>query len=287
VSNAAVGTLEVLALDGTLLDEIPMPGQQDYPNPLGFAVSGTSAYVALNAAQKIAKVDLSALDTCTQPDPSPPACDQGACDAGRRCISGTCRPICGEVSGEIDLRTIEGAVDGLALPLPSSVAVAESKVFVTLSNLEWAHYTCDGYTGDWWVSPAGPGRLAVIDPTQADTVSIVSLGEGCKSPSAVVARGASVWVSCGAYCYPDVAPGALVEVDLSTGTPVVGPPMALGEVIGGQIAFCGTDGYVTDQRKTGAVVRFDPYTGIVQPPVALCGADANQNILAADIVCNE
>jgi hypothetical protein len=160
-------------------------------------------------------------------------------------------------------------------------------VFVTLSNLEWSHVTCDGFSYDWWSRPAGPGRLAMIDPEAADTVSIVNLGAGCMSPSAVVSRGSSLWVSCGAYCWADVAPGALMEVDLSTGTPVVGAPIALGNVVAGQIAFCGTDGYVTDQRKTGAVVRFDPFTGIVQPPVAICGADAHDNALAADIVCTE
>jgi len=287
VSNAAVGTLEVLSLDGTVLDEIPMPGQQDYPNPIGFAVSGTDAYVALNAQQTIAKIDLSQLATCTAPDPSPPACDQGACAAGRRCISGTCRLECGTLSGTIDLFTVEGAVDGVGLPLPSAVAVAGSKVFVTLSNLEWSHVVCDGFEYDWWSRPAGPGRLAMIDPDAADTVSIVNLGDGCKSPSDVVARGTSLFVSCGAYCFPDVAPGALVEVDLSTGTPVVGAPIALGDVVAGQIAFCGTDGYVTDQRKTGAVVRFDPYTGIAGAPVVLCGADANDNALVSDVVCNE
>jgi hypothetical protein len=288
VTNSAVGTLEILGLDGKVLDEIPMPDQQNYPNPHGVAVVGSNAYVALNSTQQIAKIDLSQLAACSAPDPDASACGVGgACAAGRRCVAGTCKLECGHVAGVIDLTNVAGAVDGNALPLPSAVTTDGTRVFVTLSNLEWSHVDCDGFSYEWWALPAGPGRLAVIDTADADAVSIVTLGAGCKSPSDVTLWGTKLWVSCGAYCFPEVAPGALVQVDLAGGDPAVGVPLPLGATIAGRIAFCAGQGYVTDQRKTGAVVRFDPSTGIVEPPVELCGADVNGNALAADIVCTE
>lgn len=287
VTNASVGTLEIVGLDGRVLDEIPMPDQQSYPNPIGVAVAGTSAYVALNGTQKVARVDLSGLAACQAPDPAPPACVSGACAAGRRCIDGTCRLTCGEVVNVVDLGAVAGATDGAGLPLPSAVVALGGKVFVALSNLEWWHTTCDGFTYDWWAHPAGPGRLAEIDPDLADTVSIVNLGEGCKSPSDVAVRGTKLWVSCGAYCFPEVAPGAVIPVDLSGGVPVVGAPVALGRTIGGPLAFCGSDGYVSDQLKTGAVVRFDPDAAATSAPVVVCGADANADALVSDILCSQ
>lgn len=287
VTNAAVGTLELIALDGTLLDEIPMPDQQNYPDPIGVAVSGASAYVALNAVQQVVRIDLSALAACRAPDPGATACVAGACAAGRRCIGGTCRLACGGVANVIDLAAVPGATDGAGLPLPGAVVAAGGKIWVVLSNLEWSHQTCDGFTYDWYSHPAGPGRLAAIDPDAADSVSIVNLGEGCKSPSDIAVRGSKLWVSCGAYCWSGEAPGAVVPVDLSGGAPVVGTPIALGLTVGGPLTFCGSDGYVTDQRKTGAVIRFDPDAAVTSAPVAICGADSNGNVLASDILCSE
>jgi hypothetical protein len=185
----------------------------------------------------------------------------------------------------IDLAGVPGAVDGTALPLPSAVAAAGGKVYVTLSNLEWGHVSCDGFEYDWYAHPAGPGRLAQIDPAVADTVAVVNLGDGCKSPSDVQLRGSELWVSCGAYCFSDVAPGAVVAVDVSTGAPVVKTPIPLGETIGGALAFCGSAGYVTDQRKTGAVVRFDPAAATTGAPVVVCGKDSHDNALASDLLC--
>jgi hypothetical protein len=287
VTNSAVGTLEILRLDGTVLDEIPMPDQQLFPNPHGVAVVGTSAYVALNSSQKIAKVDLSPLAACVAPDPGAEACGAGgACAAGRRCIQGTCKLECGSVSGTIDLASIPGLVDGAAQPQPSAVATDGTRVFVTISNLEFGHVECDGFSYDFFAVPAGPGRIAVLDTANADAVSVVNLGSGCKSPSALELRGTELWVSCGAYCFQDLAPGALVAVDVA-GAPSVRTPISTGDVVSGRLAFCGGRGYVTDQRKTGGVVRFDPVTGAVAAPVTICGADANGNALAADVVCTE
>jgi hypothetical protein len=285
VTNAAVGTLDLVLLDGSVLDEIPMPEQQSFPNPLGVAVSGSSAYVALNGLQQVVRVDLSNLGACRAPDPGATACVRGACTPGRRCIGGACRLPCGDVASVVDLGAVAGATDGAALPFPGGVAAVGGKIFVTLANLEFSHVACDGFEWDGYARPAGPGRLAEIDPDAADTVAIVGLGEGCKSPSALAVHGSELWVSCGAYCFPDVAPGAVVRVDLSGGAPAVGTPIPLGATIAGPLALCGADGYVTDQRKTGAVVRFDPSAAVTSSPVAVCGGDPNGNAWASDILC--
>jgi DNA-binding beta-propeller fold protein YncE len=288
VTNSGVGTLTLLDLAGGVLDEIPMPDQQSYPNPHGFAFVGSNAYVALNDAfvgQKIVKVDLSSLSACSAPDLDAGPCDGGVCPSGRRCVGGVCRLECGRVAGVIDLTPVPGARDGEGLPFPSGVVAVGSKVFVTLSNLENAQVTCDGYTYTWFVRPAGSGKLAVVDTGAEDAVSVIDLGEDCRSPSGVAAEGTTLWVACGAYCYPDDAPGAVLPVDVSAAVPAVGQPIALAPLVPGEVAFCGGAGYVTDQRATGAVVRFDPASRSVGAPVAVCGASAYGNALASDVLC--
>jgi hypothetical protein len=286
VTNAWVGTLEILALDGTVLDELPMPDQQSFPNPQGVAVAGTQAYVTLNGVNKIAHVDLSGLAAC-QADTGATACGAGGtcAAADRHCVGNLCKLRCATVSSVIDLAAVPGAADPGALPLPSAVAVSGGKVYVTLSNLSMGHVSCDGFSWDGFAVPSGPGLLARIDPDAADSITIASLGSGCRSPSDVVARGTQLWVSCGSYCFGDVAPGAVTPVDVSGATPVVGTPRSIGAAIGGQLALCGTDGYVADQRKTGAVVRFAPDSTAAPSAVTICGADAHDNALVSDLVC--
>jgi hypothetical protein len=114
VSNAAVGTLEVLALDGTVLDEIPLPDQQNYPNPLGFAAYGTDVYVALNAAQKIAKIDLSQLSAWHRADPGRRHATRAPAlrsPLHLRRLPARVR----NVSGTIDLASVAGVTDGAGL----------------------------------------------------------------------------------------------------------------------------------------------------------------------------
>jgi len=295
VANAAVGTVEVIALDGTVLDEIPMPDQQDAPNPMGLAAAGDRAWVGLNATpfsqggaaiQQVARIDLT-IDACRAPQAPSPCATSTDCAAGHRCIGGSCRASCGEIGNVIDLTQVAGSADAGAMPAPTALAAVNGKVYVALSNQAWGHVTCDGFEYDAYAVPAGPGRLATIDPANLDTVSTVTLGEGCRSPSDLAARGAVVWVSCGSYCFGDVAPGAVLPVDVSGATPAVGAAIPLGGTIGGALTLCGSGGYVADQRKTGAVVRFDPAGATTAAPAVVCGADANGNALAADILCSE
>ncbi|HEX9051412.1 MAG TPA: MXAN_6577-like cysteine-rich protein [Anaeromyxobacter sp.] len=269
VANAAIGSLVLLRPSGDVLDEIAMPGQQAGPNPRGVAVAGSAAYVALygngpGSGQAIAKVDLSSLA----------ACASGAAAS------------CGAVTATLDLASVAGAADVGALPFPSAAVSAGGRVYVALANLGEDTISCGtgcSYTG--WVKPAGNGRLAVVDPAAGDAVSIVPL-PGCGNPGALAVAGSTVWVSCGALSYPDLAPSAVVPVDVSTTPPSVGPPLPLPAIVAGKLAFCGGLGYVTDQAS-GAVLRFDPATRTAGDPTVVCPTSAYGWAWAADVACSQ
>jgi len=261
-SNAAIGSIVVLAPSGDVLDELAMPRQQSGPNPHGFAAAGSTVYVALygsgpGSGQSIAKVDLSAL----------PACAAGAAS-------------CGTVGGEIDLLDVPGSADAPGLPFPSEAAAAGGRIYVTLANL------AEDVTpwGNFYVKPSGNGKLAVVDPGAGDAVSIVDL-PGCGNPGALALLGSTLWVSCGSFSYPDLAPSALVPVNLRASPPAVGAPLAIPAIVPGKVAFCGGMGYVTDQAS-GAVVRFDPAAGTAEDPVVVCPQSTFGWAWAADVACS-
>jgi Stigma-specific protein, Stig1 len=239
LSNAAAGTLIVLDSSGNVLDEIPLPGQQSGPNPHGVAVLGNTAWVALygndpSSGQTIAKVDLSTIGG-------------------------------GASLGKIGLLQVPGAYDPPGLPLPDSVAVDGERVYVTLKN--WADDPNDTFT--FYAMPAGSGRLAIITPAAGDDVTIVDLGTSCGSPGDIVLHGTTLWITCGGFSYPELARRRLLPVDISTGIPLLGPPIDLGDFVPAKLAFCGGMGYVGDQM-TGAVIRFDPVARAAEAPVNVC-----------------
>jgi hypothetical protein len=278
VSNGEKGTVAVLSPAGAVLDEIPL-GPQEGANPHGIAISGTSAYVALYKAQKIAKLDVSGLAACAAPDPTPPACGEGGtCDAGRTCVSGTCRLVCATVAGEIDLAAIEGSASPDHFPTPSDVVAAAGRIFVGLSNL--ADDPSDAW--NFWVIPSPPANLAVIDPAD-DSVTLLDLGPECVKPGPLALRGSTLWVGCGSLSFPDVAPGVLVPVDLSGGVPSVGSAIQVGPVVPGALAFCAGLGYVADQAS-GAVLTFDPDAGTTIATTTVC-SDGQWGTAVADIAC--
>jgi hypothetical protein len=249
VANAAVNGVAVLDADGTVLDELALPGTA--PNPHGIAVAGATAYVGLygdgpngfgghaeTTGQAIAKVDLSSLPACV---------------AGTSASCGTVAP------DTIDLTQVPGAFDEGGYPFPSKLAVRGTKVYVTLANL--ANADC-GLGLNGYCKPAGNGRLAVIDTADGDAVSVVDLTGDCKNPGDLAISGDRAWVACGSYTFRDEAPGAVVEIDLSGGTPVVGAVVHAADIVPGGLAVCGRYGYVTDQ-SSGKVIRFDTTTGLV------------------------
>lgn len=268
VANSAIGSLVLLRPTGEVLDEIAMPDQQSGPNPRGLAVAGTTAYVALygngpGSGQAIAKVDLSSLA----------ACASGATAS------------CGAVTGTIDLGAIPGSAASGALPLPSAAVSAGGRVYVALANLGEDTISCGpgcSYTG--YVKPAGPGKLAVVDPAAADAVTVVDL-PGCGNPGALALAGSTLWVGCGATSYPALAPSAVMPVNVAVNPPVAGTPLLLPAIFAGKLAFCGGVGYVTDQLS-GAVVRFDPATRAVEDPIVVCPTATAGWAWAADVACS-
>jgi len=253
LTNSDAGTVIVLNSDGDILDEIPLPGQQTGPNPHGIRVLGTTAWVALYgndpwSGQAVAKLDLSTIG------------------AGRSL-------------GAIGLLQVPGAYDPPGLPLPDSVAVDADHVYVTLKNL--ADDPSDAYT--FYAMPAGSGRLAVITPAANDDVSIVDLGPSCGSPGDIVLHGTTLWITCGAFSYAELAPHRLLPVDVSTAIPVLGTPIELGNIVPAKLAFCSGMGYVGDMAS-GAVVRFDPVARTADAPVDVCPPGLFYTSVA-DIAC--
>ncbi|HEY6099297.1 MAG TPA: hypothetical protein VIW03_07695 [Anaeromyxobacter sp.] len=269
VANAAIGSLVVVAPAGAVLDEIAMPRQQSGPNPRAIAVLGSAAYLALygngpSSGQSIARVELSAL---------------GACVAGTAAS-------CGALGPEIDLLPVPGAADAPGLPFPSGALAVDGKVYVTLANLMEDTLSCGtGCSYTAYVKPAGHGKLAVVDPGANDAVQVVDLGAGCGNPGALALSGSTLWVSCGSFSYPALAPSALVPVNLLVNPPSVGAALPLPGMVPGKVAFCGGVGYVTDQGS-GAVVRFDPTARTAEAPVVVCPTAAAGWAWAADIACS-
>lgn len=256
ISNSGVGTEIVYDPGaGRVLDEIVLGATADV-NPRGIAFTGTRAFVPLygrnesTGGQAIAAVDLSGLATCGQPDPAPPACGAGgACPDGRACRAGVCTRTCGTLEKTLTLRDVAAAYDAPGLPFPSRALAVSGKVYVTLANLKKA---TSGPSAGFYVDPAGPGRLAVVDTAAGDALSIVSLGDGCKNPGALALEGRTLWISCAWAGGP-----ALLPVDLSGSAPVPGTPLAVPVGAPGNLAFCGGMGYLTD-LWSGNVARFDP-----------------------------
>jgi hypothetical protein len=268
VTNAASGTLLFLTLEGVVLDELAMPRQLSVPNPRGFDLLGDHVWVALGGdgfsggGQSVAKVSIAGLAGCVA-------------HPGNACAS---------VASEIDLAAIPAAFDAPGLPFPSEVIAAGGKVYVALANIK----EDATWWGTAWMKPAGNGRLAVIDPGAGDAVSIVDLGAGCGNPGALALDGTTLWVSCGSFGYSDLAPPRLLPVELTASSATVGTPIDLTGIVPGKVAFCQGKGYVTDQ-SSGAVVRFDPATKAVEPPVTVCPLTAGDYpwAWASDVACVE
>ncbi len=282
VSDSGAGTLVVVdPAVPAALDEVSLAVKSgDYPNPLGAAFAGSRGYVALYGtasaspgpsfaeAQQIAVVDLSSSAACQ----SPP-CAKVVKRIGLDFPSGTYTP---------------GTYDPPGFPFPSRAVAVESppgriRIFVTLANLM---QQCSSW-GCYYTAPAGNGRLAVVDTAGGDALTAVDLGPGCLNPGGIAAlvttAGTTVtttaWVACGGS-------GALLPVDVSGTTPVPGSPVALPQYFApGNLAFCGGQGFVTDQYS-GSIVGFDPSGIAPMVAAAVCPVDPVAGwAWAADVAC--
>jgi hypothetical protein len=196
-------------------------------------------------------------------------------------VGGACRLVCGTVARTIDLASIPGTSNPPGLPTPSDVVAAAGRVFVGLSNLA----DDPGDPFPFWVIPSGPGKLAVIDPA-SDAVSLLALGPDCTKPGPLALRGSTLWVGCGSLAFPDLAPGALVPIDLSGGAPSIGPAIDVAPLVPSALAFCGGMGYVADQAS-GAVLTFDPDAGTTVARADVCPAGPFGFTAVSDLACSQ
>lgn len=261
VSHNSLGTLLVLSPTGEVVEEHAFAEGTNL-NPQGFAFSpdGDLAYVALEAANAVAVLDVSTV---------------GRCDTPHACIREVAR---------VDVSSLASPT---AHAMPARVAVSGDRAYVVLWNLD-----------DNWAAPAGShGRLAVIDRTTStldatvggETPGLLDLGAGCLNPADADVNGTTLYVTCGAFDYStspvSIRGTGIVPVDLSGATPAVGAPLAApADAAPGTLAFCKGSGYVAD-RNSGRVFRLDPTAGAVDG-AELC-PPKNGYAYVADIVCGE
>jgi len=260
VAHTSNGSLLVLTPDGQVVVEHPFAGSNEpNPNVQGIAFSGDRAYVALNAIDKVAVLDISSLEKCGA---------VGACEVAR-----------------VDVSKLASSE---ASAMPSHIAVVGGRAYVTLWNLDTNFNPPAGSTG----------RLAVIDlaTNQLDAAvssgsqpGLVDLGPNCLDPADVAVSGTTLYVTCGAFDYSGfpvvkIFAQGIVPIDLSGATPNVGAVLpAPADAAPGQLAFCSGAGYIAD-RNSGQVFRVDPAEGAVEG-VDLCPLGTGGFAYVADIAC--
>lgn len=259
LSHTSLGTLLVLSPGGDVIEEHSFVGEgEPNPNPLGLAFEGERAYVALNARDEVAVLDVSQVGACATP---------GACIR------------------ELARVDVQPAASAGANARPARIAVVGDRAYVALWNLDEA-----------WNPPAGSsGRLAVIDRSTntldatVGTDGVLDLGTSCLNPADVAPSDGTLWVSCGAFDRSTepttILGGAVVPVDLSKGVPEAGPALPAPEgAAPGDFAFCSDRRYVAD-HNSGRVFELDPATGAVRPvELELCPRSGG-NAYVADIAC--
>lgn len=263
ISNAGAGTVVIVdPASGGVVGEVPV-GSSAGENIKGIAFAQVNAvdtaFVSLQGdavtgdpalGQKLAVLSAAGLANCG--------------------LAGSLLPCLGAPT-YLDL---SAGADAPGLPFPGRSIAFGGKVYVVLANLKLGSF---GYFTD----PAGPGKLAVVDPagSPGPTVSYLSLGAACGNPGGIALRGTSLWVACGS--------GGLVEVSLSGATPVVSALHATpGFMVPGNVAFCGDRGFVTDQYS-GDVYPFDPVNYAASPAAAtsVCPLGVYGYAWAADVAC--
>ena len=181
------------------------------------------------------------------------------------------------VTTRIDLSAL-GLVPGGALP--SRLAVSGDRVYVTLWNL------------DGFYTPAGNGRLAVID-TATDAlvpgVNPVDLGTSCLNPAGIAVEAGTAWVTCGFFPYTatsaaDITGAAFVPVNVSGATPLLGVAVPVSLAAPGAITFCNGVGFAAD-RFSGNVLRFDPVARSVTGRGLVCPPSGTGSSFVAAVAC--
>ncbi len=169
--------------------------------------------------------------------------------------------------------------------MPSRIVLGIDRAYVALWNL-------DSVTNPYVWTPAGNGRLAVVD-TLNDTLAqstAVDLGPSCLNPGGLSVQGTTLWVACGFQKFDASAPqpfqgASFVPVDVS-GAPVVGAAVAAGDHGPGSIAFCNGVGYAGD-RYSGSWLRLDPVGRTVLDATSVCPPSAYGYAMVADVTCGK
>jgi hypothetical protein len=279
VSNASLGNLDVVnPASGAVMAETHLDpaGTDGFTGPAGIAVANGKAYVALNGADAVAVVDVSACQ------PLPPACGAGNdCSAhpGTGCVNGQCiATSCGQLLQRIALpATFASTATG---PTPYRLLAVGSRLYVTLQNLDRANT----------FKPAGDGRLAMID-LATDTLVQDGAGPlavtltGCTNPSDLALVGNDLYIGCGYYDFfggTGASGKAMARVSIAGAVPALAEVVAMDHVLG---AVTACDGAVyLGSSDTGDVVRYDPVSRSVSK-ATLCPLDKNGIAYVADLKC--
>jgi hypothetical protein len=262
VAHNSSGTLLVLTPAGKVIDEVTLTAGATNPNPQGIAFDAAErAYVALQATGEVLVLDVSGVSSCA---------------------AGTLSPPCTSPVARVDLSALASPT---ATPMPSRIALANGHAFVTLWNLD-ATFSV----------PAGShGRLAAIRTADAtldatfagSTNGLVDLGPDCLNPADVAVSGGKLYVTCGAFAWPNIVGSGIVPVDVSGASAQVGAIVAGGsDQAPGKLAFCGSTGYVGD-RNSGTVWAFDPASAVTSlgAGVMLCPPGTGGYAFVSDLAC--
>lgn len=263
ISNARAGTVVIVdPASGAAVAEIPV-GASAGENIKGIAFAQVNAvdtaFVSLQGdaisgnpalGQKVALLDASRLSTC------------GLTGAPVPCL------------GTPTYLDVSAGADAPGLAFPGRSLASGGKVYVVLANLK--------DSGGFYGTPAGPGRLAIVDPA-GPSVGYFSLSAACGNPGGIALHGGRLWVACAAF-----GASGLAEVDLASGSPVLRAVHPVPVMAPGNVAFCGDHGFVTDQYS-GDVYPFDPVTFSSSPAAAttVCPVSAGSGgyAWAADVAC--
>jgi DNA-binding beta-propeller fold protein YncE len=164
--------------------------------------------------------------------------------------------------------------------LPSRLAVSGDRVYVTLWNLDGLY------------TPAGSGRLAVIDTTTdalVPGVNPVDLGTSCLNPAGIAVEAGTAWVTCGFFPYTatsaaDITGAAFVPVNVSGATPLLGTAVLASMAAPGALTFCNGVGFAAD-RFSGNVLRFDPVARSVTGRGLVCPPSGAGSSFVAAVAC--
>jgi DNA-binding beta-propeller fold protein YncE len=169
---------------------------------------------------------------------------------------------------------------------PLAYPGAQAKPVRALAVGDRIYVVMNDIGADFKLVSGAHGRLAVIDTT-TDTVAgdAIDLGADCLDPGGLAVNGTTLWVGCGYYDFfgtKTVSGGAIVPVELGSGTPVVGTPIKLTNVVG-TVTFCDGHGYA-GASESGTVIAFDPGTRAVASAAA-CPVPDGQSSFVADVAC--